>query len=164
MLNYTSVDGGDLGLPTNVFKTLAPLVPNMYIGGTISNVLGKFDPPSSQGLQGVVPGVTGTPGVGYKLLKFNFKVVGIGESKLDLCNTSLLDSHGKHIVHEVSDGSFNNMITSTTQPPTTAQRRSRNVFILPMDAADLIPIAVVVAVIVIVLIFVVFKFFAKKKF
>jgi len=104
VLSCSSVDGGDLGLPTNVFKVLDPLVPNMFIGGTINNVIGQYDPPASQGLQGVVPGVTDMTGTGFNLLVFHFTVVGYTDGNPATVDcpitikpnpkSFILDSHG----------------------------------------------------------------------
>ena len=92
VLNCTSVDGGAT-LTDDVFDVLAPDLVTMFIPGAIDNVAGKVGY-SSQGPQGVVPGVTGDPDVGYKILKFNFEVTGVGVSDLHIMQTFLLDSTG----------------------------------------------------------------------
>jgi hypothetical protein len=89
VLNCTSFDGGP-ALTDDVFDVLTTN-PTMLIGGTINNTAGKVGF-SSQGLIGVVPGVTGDPGVGYKLLKFNFKVKGVGVSDLHINSMFTLNS------------------------------------------------------------------------
>jgi hypothetical protein len=91
VLKCNSVDGGPT-LTDDVFDVLTSN-PTMYIPGTIDNTAGKVSY-ASQGLQGVVPGVTGTPGVGYKLLKFNFEVIGVGVSDLHIHSTFILNSVG----------------------------------------------------------------------
>jgi hypothetical protein len=51
-----------------------------------------------------MPGVTGD-GI---LANITFTVDSIGESRLDLCNTKLVDSEGEQIEHDTMDGSFSN--------------------------------------------------------
>ena len=61
-------------LPDSVFKVLAPERTTLYMKGPIDNTAGYIYY-SAESLTGP-GGVTGTPGVGYKLMKINFKVVG----------------------------------------------------------------------------------------
>jgi len=109
VLNCTSVEGG-AGLTDDVFDVLTTN-PTMYIPGAIDNVAGKVGY-SSQGLQGVVPGVTGDPDVGYKILKFNFEVTGVGVSDLHLMQTFLLDSTGAKMALNLVD------VFTAVYPPT----------------------------------------------
>jgi hypothetical protein len=92
VVKCNSFDGGST-LADDVFDVLAPTNMTMFIGGTIDNTLGKVSY-SSQGLSGSVPGVTGTPGVGYKLLKFNFEVIGVGVSDVHIIQTFTLNHAG----------------------------------------------------------------------
>jgi hypothetical protein len=91
VLKCNSVDGGPT-LADDVFDVLTSTA-TMYIAGTIDNVNGKVGY-GSQGLQGLVSGVTGVAGVGYKLLKFNFEVIGVGVSDVHINAMFLLDHVG----------------------------------------------------------------------
>jgi len=91
VLKCNSVDGGPT-LTDDVFDVLTTN-PTMYVPVSINNALGKVGS-GSQGLVGVVPGVTGVAGVGYKLLKFNFEVIGVGVSDLHIHSMFILNSVG----------------------------------------------------------------------
>jgi len=73
VLEVISFDVGPT-LVGDVFDVLTAN-PTLAIPGTINNVLGKVGF-SSQGIQGVFPGVTGVPEVGYKCIVFHFHVKG----------------------------------------------------------------------------------------
>ena len=92
ILNCTAVYGGDAALPDNVFKLLAPSVFNAWIPGMINNIAGKLSY-SAQSLSGE-NSVTGTAGVGYKLMKLAFKVKVSGVSDLHLNYAYVLPSAG----------------------------------------------------------------------
>jgi len=109
VLECTSADGGTT-LADDVFDVLTTN-PTMYIPGAIDNVAGNVGY-SSQGLMGVVPGVTGDPEVGYKLLKFNFEVVGVGVSDLHIKQMFLLDSVGTKMELSLVD------VFTAVYPPT----------------------------------------------
>ena len=64
----------------DVFDTLAPGVLVAFINGMINHVTGIFTY-SAYSLSGPT-GVTGTPGVGYKMMTLHFVVVGYGSSPI----------------------------------------------------------------------------------
>lgn len=87
VVNCTALYGGP-SLPGNVFDVLAPDVYTSWIPGTINNVAGKLTY-SAHSLSGE-DGVTGTPGVAYKLMKLTFKFKISGYSDLHLSDVILL--------------------------------------------------------------------------
>ena len=87
ILNCTALYGGP-SLPEDVFDVLAPGVFTSWISGTIDNTAGKLTY-SAHSLSGV-DGVTGAPGVAYKLMKLTFKFKMSGFSDLHLSDVILL--------------------------------------------------------------------------
>jgi len=77
MLPYTS----PLSLADDIFDVLAPATMTMWNDGLIDNTNGIMNY-VAYNLKGVTVGVTGTAGVGYKLMVLHFKVVGYGTSPI----------------------------------------------------------------------------------
>jgi hypothetical protein len=66
-------------LSDDIFDVLAPGIGRLWLAGAINNTLGIFTC-SAYCLAGVTVGVTGTPGIGYKMMKLQFRVKGYGYS------------------------------------------------------------------------------------
>jgi len=120
VLECTSVDGGT-ALTDDVFDVLAPTLGTLFIPGAIDNVAGNVGY-SSQGLMGVVPGVTDTSGTGFKLLVFHFKVIGYTQSSspIDIKTYFVLDSEGAKTIPDAIGGAVETVVAPAPYGPTAA--------------------------------------------
>jgi hypothetical protein len=122
----------------DVFDVLT-VNPTLGIPGTINNVLGKVGF-SSQGLQGLVMGVTGVPGTGYKCIVFHFRVKGYTDGNpatLDcmvaITNSFVLDHLGAKTFPVVVPGQVE---TKTPPAPYGPEAKFTWTPVIPQDDTD----------------------------
>jgi len=133
-LNYTTT----VLTATNV--TLGPFFPedsrivheeiNDTLGYVWYNVTMPLGSPVGETGDGILANVT-------------FTVDSIGESRLDLCNTKLVDSEGDRIEHNTMDGSFSNelmthdiAITDIRTTVTTVEETDIGTILVPEDVSE----------------------------